>query len=121
MRLATSSASALRRIAELLAAAGLCCCGGDSQLPEPGSFAVDEQALSCGAGCGGQLGSATLPGPAGTVTLTAWSNSPQLGTSNDCDPTPRAGTSPVPAPNGPLSYRCPSQCVGLRKRYFQGT
>src|SRR5260370_27097260 len=104
MRLAPPSARALRRIAELLAAAGLCCCGGNPQLPEPGSFAVDEQALSCGAGCGGQLGSATLPRPAGTGTLTAWSNSPQLGTSNDCEPTPCARTSPATAPAGPIRY-----------------
>src|SRR5258708_16006244 len=97
MRLAPPSARALRRIAELLAAAGLCCCGGNPQLPEPGSFAVDEQALSCGAGCGGQLGSPTLPGPAGTGTPTASSNFPPPGTSHNSDPTPWSRTPPPPA------------------------
>jgi hypothetical protein len=55
------------------------------------------------------------------VTLTAWSNSPQLGTTNDCDPTACAGASPVRAQNGQLSYGCPWQCVELVNRYFQGT
>src|SRR5260370_10220775 len=107
MRLAPPSARALRRIAELLAAAGLCCCGGNPQLPEPGSFAVDEQALSCGPGCGGQPGSATLPGPAATVTLPAWLKSPPLGSRNHCHPTACAGTSPVAAPNRQLSNHRP--------------
>jgi len=91
---------------------------------EPGdlqSLDADRQELSCAAGCGGALVSATLPGPTGSVTLTAWSNSPQLGTVYDCDPTACAGASPVTARNGQLSYGCPWQCVELVNRYFQGT
>src|SRR5258708_36483307 len=102
MRLAPPSARALRRIAELLAAAGLCCCGGNPQLPEPGSFAVDEQALSCGAGCGGQLGAATLPRPAGTGTPTAWAKSPQLGNNNHLRSTACRRSPPRSGPEGPL-------------------
>ena len=107
-------------VAALLAAFALNAgCG-----PPPGelqSLDADRQELSCAAGCGGPLGSATLPGPTGSVTLTAWSNSPQLGTVYDCDPTACAGASPVTARNGQLSYGCPWQCVELVNRYFQGT
>src|SRR6266851_6435416 len=107
-------------VAALLAAFSLNAgCG-----PPPGelqSLDADRQELSCAAGCGGALGSATLPGPTGSVTLTAWSNSPQLGTVYDCDPTACAGASPVTARNGQLSYGCPWQCVELVNRYFQGT
>lgn len=121
MRLAPRSGT--RQVGELLAAAmGLCIsCGGDPELSQPATFSADQQALSCSAGCGGQLGTAVLPGPSGSVTLTAWSNSPQLGTIYDCDPTPCAGPSPVRAQNGQLSYGCPWQCVELVNRYFQGT
>jgi hypothetical protein len=103
-------------IASLLAAAAFWpACGGD-----PG-FESESRNVSCAAGCGGALRSAALPGPRGAVTLTAWSNSPQLGTVYDCDPTACAGNSPVTAQNGQPSYGCPWQCVELVNRYFQGT
>ena len=97
--------------------------GCGAELPkEPTSVGVERQALTCGAGCGAALGSANLPTPGGgTVSLTAWSNSPQLGTSNDCDPTNCAGASPNTAQNGQASYGCPWQCVELTNRYLQGT
>src|SRR5258708_10771275 len=97
-------------------AALLAACGPE----EPGDVESFE-ALSCAPGCGDALGSAVLPGPSGPVTLTAWSNSPQLGTTNDCDPTACAGNSPVTARNGQPSYSCPWQCVELVNRYLQRT
>jgi len=104
-----------------LAAWAMAGCGGEAEMPGERARPADLQTFTCGAGCGGQLGSAVLPGPSGPVTLTAWSNSPQLGTDNDCDPTACAGVSPVTAQNGHLSYGCPWQCVELVNRYFQGT
>lgn len=93
----------------------LAACGGEPpDLPE-------DRPLTCGTGCGGALGSATLPGPHGAVSLTAWSNSPQLGTDFDCDPTACAGTSPVTARNGHPAYGCAWQCVEIVNRYFQGS
>src|SRR5262249_35834074 len=80
-----------------------------------------QQGYTCAAGCGGQLGSATLPGPHGAVSLIAWSNSPELGVATDCDPTACALGAPVTARNGHPAYGCPWQCVELVNRYFQGT
>jgi len=109
-----------RPILMLLAAAAFWpACGGDPQEFESEAQPL-QQAYTCAAGCGGALGSAALPGPHGAVTLTAWSNSPQLGTVNDCDPTACAGNSPVTARNGQPAYGCPWQCVELVNRYFQG-
>jgi MYXO-CTERM domain-containing protein len=93
-------------------------CAGSSDSP----FGIEHQLLTCAnAGCGQQLSSAALPGPSGPVTIIAWSNSPQLGTWNDCDPTNCAGASPITAGNGQLTYGCPWQCVELVMRYFEGT
>jgi len=113
----------LGAIAGLLAAVGfLSGCGGEQETADfENEPRLLQQAYTCAVGCGGALGSAALPGPHGAVTLTAWSNSPQLGTDYDCDPTRCAGSSPVTAQNGYLSYGCPWQCVELVNRYFQGT
>src|SRR5207248_3697112 len=111
----------LRRFGTTVIAA-LSACGGEQLAElETESRSSLQTAYTCAAGCGGQLGSAVLPGPHGPVTLVAWSNSPQLGTDVDCDPTACAGGSPVTAQNGHPSYGCPWQCVELVNRYFQGT
>ena len=111
----------LRRFGTTVIAA-LSACGGEQLAElETESRSSLQTAYTCAAGCGGQLGSAVLPGPHGPVTLVAWSNSPQLGTDVDCDPTACAGGSPVTARNGHPAYGCPWQCVELVNRYFQGT
>src|SRR5579859_5236317 len=85
---------------------------------EPSQVASVAESLTCAAGCGGALGSATLPGPGGVVTLTAYSNSPQLGTDYDCDPTPCAIYG-ITARNGHTAYGCAWQCVELVNRYLE--
>ena len=69
----------LRRFGPIVIAA-LSACGGEQLAElETESRSSLQTAYTCAAGCGGQLGSAVLPGPHGPVTLVAWSNSPQLG------------------------------------------
>src|SRR5579859_7786353 len=105
-----------------LSAALLASCGTPpGEAPEPEPLLGLNQSITCSAGCGAALGAATLPAPGGAVSLTAWSNSPQLGTDYDCDATPCAGSTPGTAANGQRVYGCAWQCVELVNRYLQGT
>jgi hypothetical protein len=90
----------------------------DAQAPRvaESTSAVD---ITCAAGCGGVLTKQTLPGPHGAVTLTAYSNSPNLGDGYvDCDSGPsdcHAGAHT--AANGATAYGCTWQCVEIVNRY----
>jgi hypothetical protein len=104
----------------LLALASSAGCAGDADSPAP-VLGLAREAITCSGACGGTLGSAALPGPGGAVTLIAWSNSPDLATVSDCDPTPCAdSTITATAQNGQLAYGCPWQSTELVNRYFQG-
>jgi hypothetical protein len=100
----------------LFAVALVCSCEAQAPSVAESTSAVD---ITCAAGCGGVLTSQTLPGPHGAVTLTAYSNSPNLGDGYvDCDSGPsdcKAGAHT--AANGAAAYGCTWQCVEIVNRY----